>query len=270
MNCLVLGSSGQVGSSLLDFLNRNGEAATEFDLENGCHQDLRVEGTVNHAIKMADFVFFLAFDVGGSRYLSKYQYDFDFIENNTALQLYTFQQLKKYKKPFIYASSQMSTMGFSPYGASKSIGEVFTKSLGGLVVKFWNVYGVERDKEKFHVVTDFIDKARRKNEINMLTSGEEERQFLYSEDCSECLYNLSKSYNEIPRDEELHVTSFKWTRILEVANIISSHFKDCAIKPSKNLDSVQMGVKNEPSATILKYWRPKTDIETGIKNIINS
>lgn len=268
MNCLVLGSSGQVGSSLVDFLNRNGETAIEFDLENGCHQDLRVEGTVNHAIKMADFVFFLAFDVGGSRYLNKYQHDFNFINNNTALQLYTFRQLKKYNKPFIYASSQMSSMGFSPYGSCKAIGEAFSKSLNGLIVKFWNVYGVERDSEKFHVITDFVNKARDNNEIGMLTSGEEERQFLYSEDCSECLYNLSKLYNEIPRDEDLHVTSFEWTKIIDIANIVSSYFDDCGIIPSEEKDAVQMGVRNEPNDAILKYWQPRTDIKTGIKKII--
>lgn len=270
MNYLVLGSSGQVGAALTSFLKAEGENVIEFDLVNGFHQDLRTEGMVNHAIEMADFVFFLAFDVGGSRYLSKYQHDFKFIDNNTALQLYTFRQLKKYNKPFIYASSQMSSMGFSPYGSCKAIGEAFTKSLNGLIVKFWNVYGLEHNKEKFHVITDFINKARNENEINMLTSGEEERQFLYSKDCSECLYNLSKLYDEIPRSEDLHVTSFKWTKILDIANFISSHFENCPVNVSKNSDSVQMGVRNEPNETILKYWQPKTDISTGIKNIINS
>ena len=269
MNYLILGSSGQVGSALTDFLKRKRETVIEFDLANGRHQDLRIEGLVNHAIEMADFVFFLAFDVGGSRYLKKYQDNFQFIDNNTALQLHTFRQLHKHNKPFIYASSQMSSMSFSPYGSCKSIGEVFTKSLNGLIVKFWNVYGVEYDSEKFHVVTDFIDKARNKNQINMLTSGEEERQFLYSEDCSECLYNLSKLYDEIPREEALHVTSFEWTKIIDVANTVSSHFKNCPIIPSKDSDSVQMGVRNEPSESILKYWQPKTDVETGIKKIIN-
>lgn len=269
MNYLVLGSSGQVGCSLINFLKDKGENVLEFDLANGCHQDLRIEGAVNHAIEISDFVFFLAFDVGGSRYLNKYQHNFEFIDNNTALQLYSFRQLKKRKKPFIYASSQMSSMGFSPYGSCKSIGEAFTKSLNGLIVKFWNVYGLEHDSEKFHVITDFINKARNENQINMLTSGEEERQFLYSEDCSECLYNLSKLYNEIPRDEELHVTSFKWTKILHVANMISSHFENCPVNPSKNSDSVQMGIRNEPNKAILKYWQPKTNIKTGIKNIIN-
>tara|TARA_R100001163_G_scaffold63734_2_gene56309 strand:+ start:4920 stop:5732 length:813 start_codon:yes stop_codon:yes gene_type:complete len=268
MNYLVLGSSGQVGSALVNFLKSKGEFVLEFDLVNGCHQDLRTEGAVDHAIEMADFVFFLAFDVGGSRYLNKYQHNFNFISNNTALQLHTFKQLKRHNKPFIYASSQMSSMSFSPYGSCKSIGEAFTKSLNGLIVKFWNVYGLEHDSEKFHVITDFINKARNENQINMLTSGEEERQFLYSKDCGECLYSLSKLYNEIPRDEDLHVTSFEWTKIIDIAKIVSSYFDDCGIIPSEEKDSVQMGVRNEPNDAILKYWQPRIDINTGIKKII--
>ena len=270
MNYLVLGSAGQVGSALVDFLRSKGETVAEFDLINGPHQDLRIENAVEHAIKNVDFVFFLAFDVGGSRYLSRYQNDFSFIENNTALQLYTFRQLKKYNKPFIYASSQMSSMSFSPYGACKSIGEAFTKSLGGLIVKFWNVYGIEKEEEKFHVITDFINSARENSKIELLTDGEEQRQFLHSEDCSECLYNLSNLYDQIPREEELHVTSFEWTKVIDIANIVSSHFDNCEVVPSKKKDTVQMGVRNEPNDAILKYWRSKIDVKTGIVKILNA
>jgi len=270
MNYLVLGSAGQVGSALVDFLRSKGETVSEFDLMNGPYQDLRIENAVDHAIENADFVFFLAFDVGGSRYLSKYQHDFQFIENNTALQLYTFRQLKKYSKPFIYASSQMATMSFSPYGACKAIGEAFTKALNGLIVKFWNVYGIEKEEEKFHVVTDFINTARDNNKIEMLTSGEEERQFLHSQDCSRCLYQLSHLYNQIPREEELHVTSFEWTKIIDIATIVSSHFDNCEIIPSKEKDTVQMGVRNEPNDAILKYWQPQVDVKSGIEKILNA
>ena len=75
------------------------------------------------------FVFFLAFDVGGSRYLKKYQHTFDFINNNTHLMAQAFDALNKYNKPFVFASSQMSNMSYSPYGVLKRVGELYTKSL---------------------------------------------------------------------------------------------------------------------------------------------
>ena len=53
----------------------------------------------------------------------------------------------------------MSNMDFSPYGTLKRLGEEVTKSLNVIYVKFWNVYGIERDIKKSHVVTDFVLKA---------------------------------------------------------------------------------------------------------------
>ena len=50
-------------------------------------------------------------------------------------------------KNLCIASSQMSNMSYS-HGTLKRVGELYTESLGGLVVKFWNVYGIEKDHIK--------------------------------------------------------------------------------------------------------------------------
>jgi nucleoside-diphosphate-sugar epimerase len=206
MKYLVLGSAGQIGAELCKFLKNNGNEVIEFDIVNSTEEDLRIPDVLDSIIPKVDFVMFLAFDVGGSRYLKKYQHTYEFIENNTKLTLYTFQTLKKYNKPFIFASSQMANMSYSPYGITKSLGETFAKILGGLTVKFWNVYGPEHDLEKSHVITDFIIKAKQGN-ITMMTNGTEQRQFLHAEDCSNALYILSQKYNEIDRTQNLHITN---------------------------------------------------------------
>jgi nucleoside-diphosphate-sugar epimerase len=90
--------------------------------------------------------------------------------------------LDKFKKPFVFASSQMSTMMHSNYGLLKLIGERATESLNGLTVSFWNIYGNETDENKFHVITDFIRMAHNNKEIKMQTNGEEIRDFLYVKD----------------------------------------------------------------------------------------
>ncbi len=97
---------------------------------------------------------------------------------------------------------------------------VSTKSLNGLIVKFWNVYVVEHDFEKSPVITDFILKAK-EGEIKMMTDGKEERQFLHAEDCSNALMILSQQYETIDRDKNLHITSFKWNTVLEIAELIN-------------------------------------------------
>ena len=162
MKVLNLGSSGQIGAYLTEYLRGKGHIVHEFDKVNDPHwQDLTVNDNslLMEKIIDSDFVFFLAFDVGGSRYLKKYQHTFKFINNNTRMMANVFNLLEKTNKRFVFASSQMSNMSYSPYGVMKRVGEMYTSTLGGLTVKFWNVYGIEKDHEKSHVITDFIRKG---------------------------------------------------------------------------------------------------------------
>ena len=267
MKYLILGSAGQIGLELCKFLEKEGHEVLTFDIEDDQIQDLRIKGMVDSRISESDFVMFLAFDVGGSRYLKKYQHTYDFIDNNAKLMVHTFQSLKSYRKPFIFASSQMSNMSYSPYGVAKALGESYTKALGGIIVKFWNVYGPEHNLEKSHVITDFILKAKDYGNITMMTDGTEERQFLHAEDCSNALIILSQKYNEIDRDKELHITNFEWNTILDVANIINEEIP-CKITPSKEIDTVQLNKRNEPDPYILNYWKPTISLKEGIKKII--
>ena len=272
MTYLVLGSSGQIGQALTKYLKELGHNVLEFDITNSVEQDLRIYGNplLEKNILQADFVFFLAFDVGGSRYLKLYQQTIEFISNNTKLMNTTFDLLSTYKKPFIFASSQMSNMSYSSYGRLKSVGESYTEVLNGLVVKFWNVYGIEHDLTKSHVITDLIIKAHDTGIIDLLTDGTEERQFLYAEDCCEALLILSQKYNEVSRKEPLHITNFKWINVLNVASIIASHFPDAKIIPAISKDEVQKDRRNEPSSFIHTYWKSKTTLEQGITAIVEA
>ena len=276
MKIAVLGSSGQIGAYLSEYLSRKGHIVREFDVVNGSHQDMtHIPNTyLRNAIMESDFVFFLAFDVGGSRYLKKYQHTFDFVNNNTRLMANAFGLLEQYNKPFIFASSQMSNMSYSPYGTLKRLGELYTESLGGLVVKFWNVYGIEKDHKKAHVITDFIRKGFEDGDFEMLTDGEEVRQFLYAEDCCEGLESVMKNYDKFNTNDPLHITNFDYTTIREVAIIIENEFKligrTVNIIPGKASDSVQLDKRNEADPFIKKYWTPKTDLETGISKVFES
>jgi nucleoside-diphosphate-sugar epimerase len=77
MKITILGSSGQIGAYLSEYLRDKGHEVTEFDIVNGKDQDLTKipNPKLQHDIRLSDFVFFLAFDVGGSRYLKKYQHN---------------------------------------------------------------------------------------------------------------------------------------------------------------------------------------------------
>jgi nucleoside-diphosphate-sugar epimerase len=276
MKISILGSSGQVGAYLTEYLRGKGHTVNEFDVVNGPEQDMTVIPNQNleDNIKDSDFVFFLAFDVGGSRYLKKYQHTFQFIDNNARLMANAFGLLKKYNKRFVFASSQMSNMSYSPYGVLKNVGELYTKSLNGLIVKFWNVYGVEKDHDKAHVITDFIRKGFETGVIDMLTDGHEEREFLYAEDCCEALEKIMENFNDFTSEDNLHITSFRSTKIIDIAGIISGQFniigKEIRVQPSEQKDSVQMDKRNQPDTYLTKWWMPKTTIEQGIAKVFEA
>ena len=273
MRVAVLGSSGQIGAYLTEHLTKKGHLVREFDIVNGNHEDMtHIPNTfLRNVIMDSDFVFFLAFDVGGSHYLKKYQHNFKFIDNNTRMMANVFGHLSDYKKPFVFASSQMSNMSYSPYGVMKRVGELYTKSLNGLIVKFWNVYGIEKDMEKAHVITDFIHKGFESGVINMMTDGTEAREFLYAEDCCEALEKIMEEYSNLSSDDELHITTGVYTSILEIAQEIRELFdnigKKVEVIPSEKKDEVQKDARNEPNSFIRKIWQPKTSVKDGLKKV---
>ena len=275
MRVTILGSGGQIGSYLTEYLSKKGHIVREFDVLNGEHQDMtHIPNTyLRNAIMETDFVFFLAFDVGGSHYLKKYQHTFKFINNNTRLMANVFGYLKDYNKPFVFASSQMSNMSYSPYGVMKRVGELYTKSLNGVIVKFWNVFGIEKDMEKAHVITDFIIKGFETGVIDMMTDGTEEREFLYAEDCCEALETIMDCYYQFTCDDELHITTGVSTSILEIAQNIQVLFdnigKEIEIIPASSKDEVQKDARNIPDPYITKWWRPKTYVVDGISKVFN-
>jgi len=275
MKITILGSSGQIGAYLSDYLRTKGHVVIDFDMVETPNHDMTVipNQYLENAIETADFVFFLAFDVGGSRYLKKYQHTFQFINNNTRLMANVFGLLEKYKKRFVFASSQMSNMSHSPYGVMKRVGELYTTTLKGLLVKFWNVYGIENDHEKAHVITDFIRKGFEEGDFEMMTDGTEERQFLYAEDCCKALETVMESYTDFKPEDPLHITSFSSTSIRRIADEIQGQFrligKEVKIKDGLAKDSVQLDKRNEADTYITGWWLPETGIDKGIAKVFN-
>tara|TARA_B100000795_G_C22800497_1_gene441632 strand:- start:357 stop:1220 length:864 start_codon:yes stop_codon:yes gene_type:complete len=270
---LILGSEGQIGASLETHLKKK-YIVTGIDILNHKSEDLRSKNSkIGLLIKNTDFVFFLAFDVGGSRYMNKYQNSYQFIMNNIQIMENVFGLLKKNNKKFIFATSQMSNMLFSSYGILKKIGENLTSSLNGLCVRFWNVYGYETDLEKSHVITDFILKSLKHKKINMLTDGEEERDFLFIDDCCIGLETIMIKYNKIKKDRIVDMSFGKFYKIIKIAKIIEEFLlkKNIKIRIIKNIkkDNIQRNTKNIPNKTITKYWEPTINLKDGIEKLLN-
>ena len=68
--------------------------------------------------------------------------------------------------------------------------------------------------------------------------------------------------------KDLHITSFKWSTINEVADIVDV-LSSCKINRADREDQTQQNAMNEPSKDILEYWKPKIKLEEGITKLYN-
>lgn len=265
---LILGSEGLLGRSLTKLLKKENHVL-EFDIVNSIEQDLRTKSNLlEKYIEECDFVYFLACDIGGAKYINGYQNTYEFIHNNVSILKETFELIKKHSKPFVFTSSEMANIQSSAYGCIKSIGEFYCKSLKSPIVRLWNIYGIETcNSLKSHVITDFILQALKEKEIIMLTDGQEERQFLYCDDCSQYLLKLAENYNEIPTDQEMHLAGFKWYKIIEIAHEVSAKLS-VPVFVGERKDQTHQSFKFEPNRNMLKFGYPQIDIKQGIEIMI--
>ena len=84
-----------------------------------------------------------------------------------------------------------------------------------------------------------------------------------------------ENYADFSSEDNLHITSFHYTKIIDIASIICGQFNiigkyDVAIKPSEEKDSVQLDKRNQADTYISKWWMPKTTIEQGIAKVFNA
>lgn len=273
MNVLVLGAEGQIGSALANRLQPE-HVVLRWDVEIDERMDLRDSSCIESltgAMEWADFVYFLAFDVGGSAYLAKHQHTTAYLSNNVRIMenFCAAHEACVEAPDFVFASTQMSNMLYSSYGVLKRLGEFYTTALDGINVRFWNVYGNEFDPEKFHVVTDFVNAARSGQAIRMRTDGREQRQMLHSEDSADALVALMENRDRLDRSKYFDITSFEWVTIREIGEFIAAVFEVECI-PGESTDDVQRDARNEPTDEITKYWSPRLTLEEGIMKVIDA
>jgi len=267
---LILGSAGQIGSALVNHLKNKEYDVSEMDIDITLLHDLKIKNNFSLSSKLieSDFVFFLAYDVGGSKYLEQKQYEYSFIQSNIDIMTNVFGRLNALNKPFIFASSQLAMNINSPYGVQKRLGEFYTQALNGYNVRFWNVYGVEKNLKRSHAITDFILQARDKNEIQLLTDGTEKRQFLYVEDCCEALEILMNKCDTLDNKLTFDISSYEWSTILEIANLIAQRMQ-CKVFPSHKKDIIHTKDLHDPNDNMKQFWIPKTNLITGINKMID-
>lgn len=270
MRVLVLGSSGTCGRSVCAAFTASGHNVIPWDIAITPDHDLRVAGCLDKILPTVDFVVFLAFDVGGAKYMSNSSTSY--IDNNLLLMHNTFASIKKSGRRFIHTTSTMSNMTHIPYAVLKRLGEFYTELLGGINLKLWNVYGREPICIKSHVIPDLIDQAVSVNTIRLRTDGLEERSFLHADDFARGVVAVFEHYDELRGRGTIDISSTEWTSILKIAQTIQSIARETL---NKEVEIVPSNVKddshthrNEPNLTpISAYWSPTITLTDGIRSM---
>lgn len=255
---LVIGSEGFVGKPFCEYLKQLGEEVVHFDIKRSSEEDAR---DAKLSLEGVDRVYFLAWDVGGAKYLYRDEIQFKQLDWNLKLMLNIMPQLQEKKTPFLFVSSQLAEEYDTVYGVTKRLGEVWTHLLGGVRVRLWNVYGaVEEPSERSHVIADFVYQALVNGEIRMLTDGEEQRQFVHINDVCSAFHraisdNLTGVYD---------VTSFEWVRVVDAARIIAE-FTGAKLVPGDRRGSTPI----TPIKGKIPGWLPEVSIHDGLKGLVD-
>lgn len=256
MRTLVLGSEGFIGKPFCQYLNSIGRDVTGIDLKHGKDEDLRY---MILDLNGVDSVYFLAWDVGGSKYI--YGKDTQLFQLNWNLELLSnvMPQLQDLSIPFVFTSSQLAAKPDISYGVTKRLGEIWTNLIGGSCVRLWNVYGsLEEPSERSHVVSDLVYSAVRTGKIELLTVGFEKRQFVHIDDVCRALY-MSMRLTGIH-----DITNCKWISILNLARIISKETGTEIIQGSDRKLTAY-----SPYTNPIPNWFPTVTLEQGLRRMIN-
>jgi len=251
---LVLGGAGLIGRALCSKLESLGHAVTSLDLRTGF--DVRKDSLEPYS--GFDFVWFLAWDVGGSKYLMNPDYQHEILLSNVKICEKVFDFLHRTKTQFLFTTSQLSGSDIA-YGITKMLGEHWTYQLGGKLARLWNVYGWEVPGIRSHVIPDLVMMALRERAICLQTTGQERRQFIFDADCTDALVQFRKA-----NSDSADITAPPWVTIEQVANEIGRQL-NVPVSRGKTIGYDRIVNPEKPRIG----WLPEITLEEGISRVIS-
>lgn len=297
---LITGGLGFIGLNLINYLQKyvdceitvldNESKGNRKDLHSSVHfiyGDIKDQKYCHGAILGNDTIIHLAAQTEVPKSVA---YPIEDARTNTlgTLNLLELSKVHHVKK-FIFASSNavigdvqslpiketMPTNPISPYGISKLSAENYCRfynqiySIPTVVLRFSNIYG-KFAKHKSSVIAKFIRKIENDDQIEIYGDGNQTRDFLHVDDlCGAivaCIFHNQDKY------QLYNIGSGKPTSINELVEILKRLYypKELDI----NYVNERKGdIKNNYSSIVLANailrWKPKIELEDGLKGIIN-
>ena len=256
---IIVGGNGAIGSELHRFLIGSGEESFVFG-KRGSEQDVS-----NCLIPTSgfDIIYFLAWDMGGSKYLGSKGNHSSQIENNIKILSNAVPQLIDSNKQIVFISTFAADNIDTPYGITKKIAEMWMSNANCRIIRLGHTYGkVKENNIKSDVVSDFISQAVSNKEIRMRTDGEEKRQFIHYNDAVLIIKKASLEPGGAIYDTH---SNFEWVPVMRVAEIIANH------TGAKIIKGKEKGIDRDPKRNIpIKNLNPITSLENGIIETIKS
>jgi UDP-glucuronate decarboxylase len=301
---LITGGAGFVGSALAEKLIENplNYVVIVDDLSTGDMRKLPskeflnwkfIKCDVNNFNEIApvmtsfkfDFVFHYAAMVGVLRTQHnpvKVLEDIEGLKNMCSLskntgvnRIYFSSSSEIYGEPFEIPQNEHTTPLNSrvPYAIVKNVGEAFLRSyhyeygLDYTIFRFFNTYGPKQSKD--FVISKFINKAIKNEDIGIYGDGSQTRTFCYIDDNVEACTNAF--YNNLIVNDVVNIGGNVEVSIKDVAEIIinltKSKSKIVYLPPLKDGDMTRRCPDNSLMQTKL-IAKPLISLEDGIKKIL--
>jgi nucleoside-diphosphate-sugar epimerase len=256
---LVLGSGGLVGRALSDELLKRGFLLIQ--VPGRLHTDLRIVGSLSWLDdKVFDFVFFLACEVGGSKFLTSASAQDAVRLYNERIYANVFPWLKARGAPFLFASSMLAAEN-TTYGTIKARGEVLTKSSGvGKSFRLYNVFGREPISTKSHVLSDWTYLCLQQGAVAAMTDGLEERQFAHAKDVAVALSDMMMHFDTLK--DLTDVATGEWVSLRTIAErLVDAVGGTCHFSFSSSKSNLGRGV--EPT----NVWRVHSPLDAALRDL---
>jgi len=296
MKTLVTGGAGFIGSHLVDRLVKDGHQVTIIDnLSTGFKKninprakfvlaDIKNLAQIKKHFQGQDYVFHLA---ALSRVYPSIEDPLLANENNIKGTLNVLLASKKAQvKKVIYSASSacygankpplredMLSDPDSPYALSKYVGEeycqLFTKLYGldTIILRYFNVYGSRTDPDGDYatVIPIFLRQKANGEPLTITGDGSKKRDFTYIDDVVEAnikAMRLKRKGNA----EIINIGVGKNYTINQLAKMIGGKNIHIPARPGEAKTTL---ADNSKAWQILK-WKPKIDLEEGIKRLIKT
>ena len=301
MKTFVTGGTGFIGSKLVDRLIKRGDTVTVYDnLSSGKKEfvdvhnsnknftfvkaDLLDFDTLKKSIQGHDIVFHLAAnaDIRYGTEHPRHDLEQNLLATYNVLEATRQNNIKKlvfsstsavFGKPTTIPTPEDygPALPASLYGASKLSCEAFISAYANLydmqvwIFRFANVIG---QRVTHGILYDFLDKLKKNpNELEILGDGEQEKSYLYDEDCVDAMLFVIGHVNE--KVSIFNLGSNDQIKIKKIAKII---VEELGLKPHFMFTGGPVGWKGDVPRMALDTrkiaklgWKPKYSSEEAVR-----